>query len=154
MLTHSPSLRAQPPHHPADARPHPQTARIAPGQHKLMQAQTFTCPIPLCHCSAAQPPGSPPGVLSTYKGGWGLTEAAARWARSSVWSRSFTVRSLADGSRNAVAMVPVLDMIDHSPSIEVVWHTGMDGSEPFQFVPLAAVPQVGCQPVPGDAGGG
>lgn len=59
-----------------------------------------------------------------------------------VWSRAFTVRRMADGSSNVVALVPVLDMIDHSPARDVVWHTGMDGTEHFQFVPLQAVPRV------------
>jgi len=82
-----------------------------------------------------------PSVLSTYRNGWALTEAAARWARSVVWSRSFTVRHMADGSHNVVAMVPVLDMIDHSPEREVVWHTGMEGTDDFQFVSLQGVPK-------------
>lgn len=81
-------------------------------------------------------------MLSTYNNGWALTEAAARWARSVVWSRSFTVRRMANGAQNVVAMVPVLDMIDHSSEREVVWHTGMDGSEGFQFVSLNQVQKV------------
>lgn len=52
------------------------------------------------------------------------------------------MRRMADGSSNVVALVPVLDMIDHSPARDVVWHTGMDGTEHFQFVPLQAVPRV------------
>jgi hypothetical protein len=90
---------------------------------------------------------SAPSVLSTYRNGWALTEAAARWARSVVWSRSFTVRHMADGSHNVVAMVPVLDMIDHSSEREVVWHTGMEGTDDFQFVSLQGVPKVStcCQ---------
>jgi hypothetical protein len=81
-------------------------------------------------------------VLSSYANGWALSEAAARWARSVVWSRSFTVKRMADGSTGVVAMVPILDMIDHSPSMEVVWHTGPQGDEDFQFAPLCDVPQV------------
>ncbi|KAL6761322.1 hypothetical protein V8C86DRAFT_881423 [Haematococcus lacustris] len=78
-------------------------------------------------------------LLATYESGWCLSLAAARWARSTVWSRSFTVRRLADGTTNAVAMVPVLDMIDHSPAMEVVWHTGALGDEPFQYTTLTAL---------------
>ncbi|GFH11636.1 uncharacterized protein HaLaN_07168 [Haematococcus lacustris] len=58
---------------------------------------------------------------------------------NTVWSRSFTVRRLADGTTNAVALVPVLDMIDHSPAMEVVWHTGALGDEPFQYTTLTAL---------------
>ena len=102
---------------------------------------TNTCTRPPTH-SANRPPGSGSSVLRTFRDGWALTEAAARWARSTVWSRSFTVKSLADGARNVVAMVPVLDMIDHNPSMEVVWHTGPDGQETFQFCPLQPIPKV------------
>ena len=92
-------------------------------------------------CHARSQHGSP-GVLTTYQGGWALTPEAARWARSTVWSRAFTVHQLA-GSSAVVALVPVLDMIDHSPDVEVVWHTGPDGSEDFQFATLTPVKQVG-----------
>jgi hypothetical protein len=85
-------------------------------------------------------------LLSSYAHGWALTEGAARWARSAVWSRSFTVRRMADGSTGVVAMVPILDMIDHSPSMEVVWHTGPQGDQDFQFAPLCDVPQVTTMP--------
>ncbi|KAG1666307.1 hypothetical protein FOA52_004788 [Chlamydomonas sp. UWO 241] len=87
--------------------------------------------------------GGRPGVLSRYDGGWALTADAARWARSTVWSRSFTVHALR-GRSGVVALVPVLDMIDHSPDVEVVWHTGPDGSSPFQFACLGAVPKGGA----------
>jgi hypothetical protein len=82
-------------------------------------------------------------VLRSYRGGWALKLHAARWARSTVWSRAFTIRALAGGlQRNVVALVPVLDMIDHSPHADVVWHTGRDGNEPFQFMPLLPAPKV------------
>ncbi len=96
----------------------------------------------VCLCSKGRPSDAPPSVLVAYRNGWALKLQAARWARSTVWSRSFTVRQLANGARNVVAMVPVLDMIDHSPDVEVVWHTGRDGTEPFQFMPLSAVNKV------------
>lgn len=81
-------------------------------------------------------------MLASFQQGWALSLEAARWARSTVWSRSFTVQHLC-GKRSAVALVPVLDMIDHSPDVEVVWHTGPDGAEDFQFAPLTAVVKVG-----------
>lgn len=46
--------------------------------------------------------------LTSYQGGWGLTVEATRWARSSVWSRSFTIHRLANGESSVVCLVPVL----------------------------------------------
>ncbi|GAX85353.1 hypothetical protein CEUSTIGMA_g12770.t1, partial [Chlamydomonas eustigma] len=92
--------------------------------------------------------------LSKYRNGWAFTVEAARWARSTVWSRSFTVHRLegcmaaAEPSPYscsstallhqdpAVALIPVLDMIDHSPDVEVVWHTGPEGRDDFHFCPV------------------
>eukprot|EP00955_Chlamydomonas_euryale_P013439 144864-Chlamydomonas_euryale.AAC.8 len=84
-------------------------------------------------------PSGGPGTLALYDSGWALSAAGARWARSTVWSRAFSVHRLSCAAP-AVALVPVLDMIDHSPDAEVVWHTGPDGSGPFQFVPLMRTP--------------
>ena len=33
-----------------------------------------------------------------------------------------------------IALVPVLDLLDHSPAAHVAWHTGACGTEPFQFI--------------------
>lgn len=33
-----------------------------------------------------------------------------------------------------IALVPVLDLLDHSPAAHVAWHTGASGTEPFQFI--------------------
>jgi hypothetical protein len=46
------------------------------------------------------------------------------------------------GRRAVAAMVPVLDMIDHSPDMEAVWHTGPAGTDDFTFAPLVPVPKV------------
>jgi len=68
---------------------------------------------------------------------WGRGAGAARWARSSVWSRGFNVHRL--GHRGAllegvVAMVPVVDMLDHDPGHGAAWHTGREGAEDFAMV--------------------
>ncbi|KAF5838136.1 hypothetical protein DUNSADRAFT_3331 [Dunaliella salina] len=89
-----------------------------------------------------RPPGSPPSVLASYRGGWALTVEAARWARSVVWSRAFTVPHVEGSPPNTVALVPVLDMIDHDPHVEVIWHTGVDGCSDFQFVSLTPFAKV------------
>ncbi len=86
--------------------------------------------------------GQKPGVLSGYRNGWAFSHEAARWARSTVWSRSFTVHRLRRGDKTVgpvVALIPVLDMIDHSPDVEVVWHTGPDGKGDFQFCPVSPI---------------
>ncbi len=33
-------------------------------------------------------------------------------------------------------------MIDHSPDMEAVWHTGPAGTDDFTFAPLVPVPKV------------
>jgi hypothetical protein len=38
------------------------------------------------------------GTLSSANGGWGLTYAAVKWARSAVWSRAFNIKGLDIGS--------------------------------------------------------
>mmetsp|Transcript_13165 Transcript_13165/g.28231 ORF Transcript_13165/g.28231 Transcript_13165/m.28231 type:complete len:1436 (-) Transcript_13165:969-5276(-) len=105
----------------------------------LQQLQTWACRLEELYKSLN--PDQPAGPLSRYRDGWAMTPEAACWARSTVWSRAFTVHQLADGKRNVVAMVPVLDMIDHSPAVEVVWHTGPQGDQDFQFVPLHGTPK-------------
>ena len=146
---------------------------------------------PACSRSRSLDPAVGLGVLSTYRDGWALSPDAARWARSTVWSRAFTVHRLlppsspsstaaaaaasaaddtsvrlqpdvptpapplslplrpcipapvvAPAPTPVVALVPVLDMTDHNPNAEVVWHTGPDGSEDFQFCPLTPVSKV------------
>lgn len=100
-------------------------------------------PHPPCHAHRSRSSGAADstGVLSSFEEGWALTAKAACWARSTVWSRAFTVHQLCGGS-SVVALVPVLDMTNHSPEAEVVWHTGPDGKEDFQFVTLTSVPKV------------
>lgn len=60
-----------------------------------------------------------------------------------VWSRAFTVPALRGCPPNTVALVPVLDMIDHAPGVEAAWHTGRDGASDFTFVTLTPFAKVG-----------
>jgi hypothetical protein len=48
----------------------------------------------LCVCCRQQ--AGCAGVLSSALGGWCLSEAAAQWARSAVWSRAFTIKRLGE----------------------------------------------------------
>jgi hypothetical protein len=116
-----------------------------------------------CH----QQPGAG-GTLATADGGWGLTRAAVRWARSAVWSRAFTIRGLATSGASSssssnssgssagaqtpvVALVPVLDMCDHHPEQRMAWRVVsapemMQEQRPqqvFQFTTLKPVAKVG-----------
>jgi len=91
--------------------------------------------------------------------GWPLSLAAARWARSAVWSRAFTVRRAAallgacgagaggggDGSADpaaagpVTALLPLIDMLDHAPGADVAWHTGPEGADHLAFVTRTAL---------------
>eukprot|EP00884_Botryococcus_braunii_P021114 jgi/Botrbrau1/7687/Bobra.0159s0125.1 len=74
---------------------------------------------------------------------WAGTPEALLWVRSTVWSRSFNVRLKGHGDRKTLALVPLVDMLDHSPAFHVVWHTGPSSTEAFHFVTLTPVPQGG-----------
>jgi hypothetical protein len=75
------------------------SAQAAPGRARRLPGPHSAPPRP-----ASRPPHrrpvcrrglhGAPGVLSGYSGGWGLTQPAAQWARSAVWSRAFTVKRL------------------------------------------------------------
>ena len=41
-----------------------------------------------------------------------------------------------------IALVPVLDLLDHSPAAHVAWHTGASGTDPFQFITHSGAQQV------------
>ena len=43
--------------------------------------------------------------------------------------------------RESIALVPVLDMLDHSPAAHVAWHSGPTGTENFQFITHSATKQ-------------
>ena len=70
-----------------------------------------------------------PGSLSS----WAASCEGVRWARSTIWSRSFTIHRLKGVREPTIALIPVLDMIDHDPQMEVVWDTGPEGDEDFQW---------------------
>lgn len=98
------------------------------------------------------------GDLTSFREGWALTSDAARWARSTIWSRAFTIHRIKTQQgknvtredrppiiRNntpVIALVPVLDMIDHDPDVEAVWHTGPEGIQDFQFNPISSFSKV------------
>lgn len=44
--------------------------------------------------------------------------------------------------REGIALVPVLDMLDHSPAAHVAWHTGPAGTNSFQFITHSGAKQV------------
>ncbi|CAG9460311.1 unnamed protein product [Pedinophyceae sp. YPF-701] len=73
----------------------------------------------------------------TGERGWGLTELAAKWARSSVWSRAFNVHELGDHGKT-ICLVPVIDMLDHNPGHQAAWHTA-GGKGPFHMVTSTGV---------------
>ena len=52
---------------------------------------------PSAPISAQGSPSQPPCLLAHAEGGWALTPEASRWARSAVWSRSFSIKRLAGG---------------------------------------------------------
>ncbi|KAK9823277.1 hypothetical protein WJX72_001533 [[Myrmecia] bisecta] len=87
--------------------------------------------------------GQGPDVLSTGEGGWGMSEDAIKWAKSSVWSRAFNIPYLGAVGRPGIAMLPVADMLNHRPSQHVAWHTGPDGNQPFAFITHTPVPKGG-----------
>ncbi|MEW5305262.1 MAG: hypothetical protein WDW36_007817 [Sanguina aurantia] len=114
-------------------------------QHRphLHQLAAWMVRLEQIHRSLAPACSAAPCPLTSYRDGWGLTVAATRWARSSVWSRSFTIHRLANGESSVVCLVPVLDMLDHNPAAEVVWHTWPEGDKDFQFVLLKPLAR-GC----------
>ena len=77
--------------------------------------------------AAATEAGVPDGgPLATFNGGWCVSEEGARWARSTVWSRAFNLPTRADEdtpahAAAAAALVPVADMMDHSPVAGMAW---------------------------------
>ena len=36
--------------------------------------------------------------------------------------------------KEGIALIPVADMLDHSHERHMAWHTGPDGTEPFNFI--------------------
>lgn len=87
--------------------------------------------------------GGDGGPLVTARHGWGASEAGVRWARSTVWSRAFNLPGPSpppnpnpDHYPNPrppprVALVPVVDMLDHDPGVAVAWTAGGDGRGEF-----------------------
>ena len=43
--------------------------------------------------------------------------------------------------KEGIALIPVLDLLDHSPAAHVSWHTGALGNESFQFITYSGVKQ-------------
>ena len=49
--------------------------------------------------------------------------------------------------KEGIALVPVLDMLDHSPAVHVAWHTGPTGTDDFQFITHTATEQATPPPL-------
>ncbi|KAK9916904.1 hypothetical protein WJX75_008596 [Coccomyxa subellipsoidea] len=78
-------------------------------------------------------------VLEEEAGQWAMSETALKWAKSTVWSRSFNIKSLGAAQKESIALIPVLDMLDHNPHQHVAWHTGSTGQDNFQFFTKSAI---------------
>lgn len=44
--------------------------------------------------------------------------------------------------KESIALIPVLDMLDHNPHQHVAWHTGSTGQDNFQFLTKSAIKKV------------
>lgn len=42
----------------------------------------------------------------------------------------------------SIALIPVLDMLDHNPQQHVAWHTGRQGKDNFHFLTKSALKKV------------
>ncbi|CAL8466995.1 g6531 [Coccomyxa elongata] len=73
-------------------------------------------------------------VLEEDGGLWGTSEEVLKWAKSTVWSRAFNIASMGDAQEASIALIPVLDMLDHNPQQHVAWHTGRQGKDNFHFL--------------------
>ncbi|BDA40695.1 probable actin-histidine N-methyltransferase at N-terminal half [Coccomyxa sp. Obi] len=78
-------------------------------------------------------------VLEEDGGLWGTSEEALKWAKSTVWSRAFNITFLGDAQEASIALIPVLDMLDHNSQQHVAWHTGSQGKDNFQFLTKSAI---------------
>lgn len=47
-----------------------------------------------------------------------------------------------DVDEEGIALIPVLDMLDHHPSRHVAWHTGPTGKDNLQFITQHIIEQV------------
>ncbi len=54
----------------------------------------------------------------------------------------FVIVDAGAARKEGIALIPVLDMLDHNPQQHVAWHTGNTGEENFRFLTKSAIRKV------------
>lgn len=47
-----------------------------------------------------------------------------------------------DAETEGIALIPVLDLLNHNPAQHVAWHTGLSKGDNFQFLTKTAIKMV------------